>query len=87
MKAEGCEAIPFDASDVRWTIDISYGEAFARLQDRLYAEFWYLPEAVHDQLLSETIAWIDAQPEGRSTINHLSPYLVVEVFRRPPQRE
>lgn len=86
MKAEGCEAIPFDASDLCWTIDISYGEAFARLQDRLYAEFWYLPEAVHDQLLSETMAWIDTNPEGRSTIDHLSPYLVVEVFRRSPKR-
>jgi ubiquinone/menaquinone biosynthesis C-methylase UbiE len=86
MEAEGCEAIPFDASDLRWTIDISYGEAFARLQDRLYAEFWYLPEAVHNQLLSETMAWIDTHSEGRSAIDHLSPYLVVEVFRRPPKR-
>ena len=85
MKAEGCEVVPFDVSDLRWTSDISYGEAFARLQDRLYAEFWYLPEAVHDRLLSETIAWIDTHPEGRNTIDHLSPYLVVEVFRRPPQ--
>lgn len=86
MVAEGCEVIPFDASDLRWTIDISYGEAIARLQDRLYAEFWYLPKAVHDGLLSETIAWIETHPEGPSTMDRLSPYLVVEVFRRPPKR-
>ncbi len=56
MEAEGCETIAFDASDLRWTMDISYGEALARLQDRLYAEFWYLPEEVHARLLAETLA-------------------------------
>lgn len=83
MDAEGCEAVAFDVSDLRWTLDISYGEALGRLEDRLYAEFWYLPEAVHNRLVAETITWIEAQPEGRSTIDHLSPYLVVEVFRTP----
>jgi SAM-dependent methyltransferase len=83
MAGEGCEVIPFDASDLRWTIDISYGEALLRLQDRLYAEFWYLPDSVHDRLLTETATWIDTQLEGRATIDRLSPYLVVEVFRTP----
>ena len=83
MKAEGCEAILVDVSDLRWTTGISYGEALGRLQDRLYAEFWYLPETVHRQLIAETSAWIEAQPEGRATIDRLTPYLVVEVFRTP----
>lgn len=83
MKAEGCEAIPFEGSDLRWVQDISYGEALGRLQDRLYAEFWYLPEAVHSQLVEETIAWIDGRPEGHATVDHLTPHLVVEVFQTP----
>lgn len=83
MKAEGCETVPFDASDLRWRMGISYGDALGRLQDRLYAEFWYLPKAVHSQLVEETITWIETQPEGRNTIDHLTPYLVVEVFRTP----
>jgi len=85
MEVEGCMAIRFDASDLRWVTDISYGEALRRLQDWLYAEFWYLPDAVHRQLMTETSAWIEAQPEGRRTIERLSPYLVVEVFRTPAQ--
>lgn len=83
MEAEGCETIPFDASDLRWTMDVSYGEAIGRLKDRLYAEFWYLPEDVHAQLITETIAWIDTRPEGHDTVDHLTPYLYVEVFRTP----
>ncbi|MGQ3301537.1 class I SAM-dependent methyltransferase [Reyranella sp.] len=83
MKGEGCEAIPFDASNLHWTTGISYGEALGRLRDRLYAEFWYLPEAVHRQLIAETSAWVEAQREGRATIDRLTPYLVVEVFRTP----
>ncbi len=83
MKAEGCDAIPVDASDLRWTTSISYGEALGRLLEKLYAEFWYLPEAVHRQLIAETSAWIETHPEGRATIDRLTPYLVVEVFRTP----
>ena len=83
MEAEGCQTIPFDASDLRWTVDISYGEVIRRLQERLYAEFWYLPEEVHARLISETLAWIDTRPEGHDTVDHLTPYLYVEVFRTP----
>lgn len=83
MAEEGCEVVAFDATDLRWTVDISYGEALARLQNRLYAEFWYLPEPVHDRLLMETATWIDTHPEGQAMIDRLAPYLVVEVFRTP----
>jgi hypothetical protein len=83
MEAESCEAVAFDVSDLRWTLDISYGEALGRLEDRLYAEFWYLPEDVHSRLLSETIAWIETHLAGRDTVDHLTPFLYVEVFRTP----
>ncbi|MDB5488094.1 MAG: methyltransferase [Reyranella sp.] len=83
MEAEGCEAVAVDVSDLRWAMDISYGEALGRLRDRLYAEFWYLPDAVHSRLVAETIAWIETHPVGRDTVDHLTPYLSVEVFRTP----
>jgi ubiquinone/menaquinone biosynthesis C-methylase UbiE len=83
MKAEGCALMPFDVSDLRWETAISYGEAIGRIEEKLYAEFWYLPDAVHSHLVADTIAWIESQPQGRDTVDRLAPYLSVEVFRTP----
>jgi ubiquinone/menaquinone biosynthesis C-methylase UbiE len=83
MKEQGCDVIPFDTSDLRWEKAISYGEALGNLEDRLHAEFWYLPDAVHSRLVSDTIAWIETHPAGRESVDRLAPYLSVEVFRTP----
>ena len=83
MWAEGCEVIAVDMADLRWRSTISYGGALDRIRDKLYAEFWYLPADVHSRLISDTIAWVDAQPRGRETMEELRPYLEVEVFRTP----
>ncbi len=83
MKEQECEVIPFDTSDLRWEKAISYGEAIGHLEDRLHAEFWYLPDAVHGRLVADTIAWIENHPAGRDTVDRLAPYLSVEVFRTP----
>jgi len=83
MRAEGCEVIAVDMADLRWRSTISHGEALDRIRDKLYAEFWYLPADVHGRLISDTIAWVDAQPRGRETMEELRPYLQVEVFRTP----
>jgi SAM-dependent methyltransferase len=83
MRAEGCEVMAVDMADLRWRSTISHGEALDRIRDRLYAEFWYLPADVHSRLISDTIAWVDAQPQGRETMEELRPYLEVEVFRTP----
>jgi hypothetical protein len=68
-------------SDLQWDMAISYGESISRIQEKLFAEFWYLPTNVYDRLVNETIAWIEAQPNGRNTVEHLKPFLVVEAFR------
>jgi SAM-dependent methyltransferase len=83
MAGQGCSILAPPMPDLRWETTISYGEALSRIEQRLYAAFWYLPPAVHDRLVADTAAWVDAQPEGRRTIQRLSPYLVTEVFRTP----
>jgi ubiquinone/menaquinone biosynthesis C-methylase UbiE len=84
MAAQGCSVVVAPPMpELRWETTISYGEALSRIAQRLYAEFWCLPPEVHDRLVAATAAWVDAQPEGRGTIQHLSPYLAVEVFRTP----
>ncbi|OWK22588.1 hypothetical protein AJ87_42600 [Rhizobium yanglingense] len=83
MVSLGCEVTSPDMSDLRWRADISYGEALGWLKDRLFAEFWYLPPPVHDQLLEETTEWVERQSSGPQTMEHLTPYLVVDTFRTP----
>jgi len=83
MKDLGCDVVPVDRSGLRWEICISYDEAMCRIQEKLFAEFWYLPADVHDQIVADTIAWVEAQENGRDTIERLKPYLVVDVFRTP----
>jgi ubiquinone/menaquinone biosynthesis C-methylase UbiE len=83
MRRLGCVATRLDMSDLRWTTAITYGEAARRIQQRLFAEFWYLPEDVHQRLVAAATAWVDAQPDGRGTVEQLRPFLVVETFRTP----
>jgi ubiquinone/menaquinone biosynthesis C-methylase UbiE len=83
MTGQGCRAMAVDMSDLQWDIAITYGEAISRIQDRLFAEFWYLPADVHDRLVADATAWIESQPGGRSTVEHLKPFLVAEAFQTP----
>lgn len=83
MGAEGCEPVEIDTRDIRWDADIRYGEALERIRDGLFAEFWYLPADIHEHLVAETAAWVEAQPDGPNTVDRLAPYLSVQVFRTP----
>jgi hypothetical protein len=81
MTSQGCESILVDMPDLRWDLPVTYGEAISRIQDRLFAEFWYLPVDVYDRLIADTVAWIESQPDGQNTIELLKPHFVAEVFR------
>ena len=81
MTSQGCESILVDMPDLRWDLPVTYGEAISRIQDRLFAEFWYLPVDVYDRLIADTVASIESQPDGQNTIELLKPHLVAEVFR------
>lgn len=86
LVAQGCEAVSVDTTDLKWKKAISYGEALDQLQQRLFAEFWYLPHDAYERILADTTRWVDAQPEGRSKVEILAPYLSLQVFRKPIKR-
>ena len=83
MQSQNCHPVEVDMSGLRWDMSISYGEALSRIRERLFAEFWYLPENVYEELLAVTQAWIEAHPQGADTIQHLKPYLAVKIFQTP----
>jgi ubiquinone/menaquinone biosynthesis C-methylase UbiE len=86
LLAQGCEAASVDATDLKWKKAISYGEALDQLQERLFAEFWYLPDDAYERILADTAHWVEGQAEGRSRIEILTPYLSLQVFRKPIKR-
>jgi len=83
--ARGCEAVAMEAADLTWEKRVSYGEALSQLRERLFAEFWSLPRDAHERILADTERWIDKQPEGRSKVEVMAPYLSVLAFRKPLQ--
>jgi len=78
----GGERPSIDVTDLKWEKRITYGDALGHLQDRLHAEFWYLPADAYAHLLADTSRWIEQQPGGRETVEHLTPCLVAEIFRK-----
>jgi SAM-dependent methyltransferase len=78
----GCTPVAVDVADLRWTRPVRLGEALDQLRQRLFAEFWYLPDEVYDRIVSETADWLDEQPGGPAQIEVMTPYLSLEVFRK-----
>lgn len=74
-------AVPLD--DLSWRKRVRYGDAWAEFRERLFAEFWYLPDAAYAQILEDTAQWIDAQPDGADTIAELNPWLSADIVRKP----
>ncbi len=79
---QGCHDVTIDVDDLKWQKQISYGDILDQFRERLFAEFWYLPDDVYRRLLDETAAWIDIQPQGRATVQHLAPFMVADIFRK-----
>ncbi|TXM69767.1 class I SAM-dependent methyltransferase [Methylobacterium sp. WL120] len=69
-----------DMADLRWRFPITYGEALDGFRERLFAEFWALPDDAYDRVLAETMSWIDAHG-GRDHVEHMNPFLMVHVFQ------
>jgi SAM-dependent methyltransferase len=80
--ARGCTRMTVDVTGLTWTRAIRHGDALDQLEQRLFAEFWYLPEDVHDRILAETADWLDEQPGGAAQFEIMTPYLSLEVFRK-----
>ncbi len=83
LLAAGCRWVSFDTADLRWDKNITYGDAFDQLEQRLFAEFWCLPADVYEQLLADTSRWIAAQPGGRDRVERMTPHLIADVFLKP----
>jgi len=82
LAGQGCEEIAIDVSDLTWSKSVVYGEALAQIEERLFAEFWYLPDGAYRRILDETARWVDQQVEGSLTIQRMTPWLTVDVFRK-----
>ncbi len=78
----GCEPVAIDVSDLTWSKPVVYGEALAQIEDRLFAEFWYLPDGAYSRILEDTARWVDQQADGPRTIQRMRPWLTVDVFRK-----
>lgn len=82
LAAQGCGMVPVDAADLRWERRIRHGDILDQLEERLFAEFWHLPTAAYAGILADTARWVEAQPNGRDTVETLTPWLSVEAFRK-----
>ena len=58
-------------------------QSLQSFRERLFAEFWYLPDVVYDRVLSDVNEWAEAQPGGLDEPERLSGHLIVETFRTP----
>lgn len=81
--AAGCEDVTIDVTDLRWQSHVALGDVLDQFRERLFAEFWYLPPADYQSILAETAAWLATLPDGLATVQHLTPYLVADIFRKP----
>jgi SAM-dependent methyltransferase len=80
---QGCVEAPVDLTDLAWRRQLTYGDAWDQLEERLFAEFWGLPDSAYAHILADAAAWIDALPYGRDTVAELTPYLSADIVRKP----
>ncbi len=83
LAARGCRATALDMKDIGWRFDVTAGETLRGLRERIFAEFWYLPETVYAGAMAETVSWVEAQPGGMDRAETMTPWLSVEVFQTP----
>lgn len=84
MREQGCSERPVELGDIAWTRRIVYEDVLRQFEERHFSEFWRLPADGYARILQETAAWVDSQPEGRSTVETMRPYLSAAIFRKPP---
>jgi SAM-dependent methyltransferase len=82
LEANGCAEVRVDGGEQSWSRELSYGTIIEQFRERLFAEFWLMPVATYDVILVETARWVDSLPQGRNTIEAISPRLGVQVFRK-----
>lgn len=81
MDDRGWSLVPVATPDLRWRFETAVADTLRGLHARLFAEFWYVPEADYAAALAETEAWAAAEPGGIDRIETMSPHLAVDLFR------
>ncbi len=83
FRSRGSEVSTVDTDDLRWKKQITYGQALTDFKNRLFAEFWCIPESDYERMIAEVDQWIHAQPSGSDTVEEMHPYLSVDIFTLP----
>jgi SAM-dependent methyltransferase len=80
-KGRGAHAVAIDIAGLTWQKRVAFGEVYRQLQQRLFAEFWPIPEADYEQALANVRRWIDAHKTGAGTVMVMDAKLTIEAFR------
>ena len=83
MSSLGCETNTVQDSRLVWNHTTTRQHSLECFEDRLFAEYWYLPAEVYGRVLAETGEWAKAQPGGLNEPEHLAGFLVVEAYKTP----
>ena len=83
MSALGCEISLVQDSRLAWEHSITRHRSLQSFEERLFAEFWYVPEEVYSRVLADTAEWAEAQPGGLHEPEHLAGVLLIEAYRTP----
>ena len=78
----GCMEVSVDSGDQTWSRELTFGTILDKFRQRLFAEFWLMPESDYDAILAETSQWVDTLPEGRDTVDAISARLYALAFRK-----
>jgi ubiquinone/menaquinone biosynthesis C-methylase UbiE len=81
VQETGGRRLEIDLTGLDWKKEITYGEALEHLRLKLHSEFWSVPDDDYQSILATVESWVDAQPEGKQTVEKMSPYLTAEIFQ------
>jgi len=79
----GCERIDVDTSDLNWSFNVTFREAIEAFENRLFAEFWSLPDKFYLDSMKRLRQWASEQKGGMDTIEQMKPVLKVVAFKIP----
>jgi ubiquinone/menaquinone biosynthesis C-methylase UbiE len=80
FKKTGCIHIQIDKKDLAWKRGITYQQAFEELKNKVFVEFWMIPDITYQEMLDRTRLWIESSPEKWNSIEEMEPGLRVDIF-------
>ncbi|MGG1658167.1 class I SAM-dependent methyltransferase [Brevibacillus sp. NRS-1366] len=79
--SNGCSLIEVGFNKLTWEKQVTYDLCLTELREKLFAEFWVIPDEFYNGLLQKLEAWINVQQLGRETNENLLCQLKIDVFR------